>query len=308
MSDPRRLLEDPSALSGPERRALAAAQNDEPPARLREGVWAALSAALPPVAGPIASGSAASGAVAGSGAAGGIVAGGGAVATIVKALAVGVAIGGLSIGGRTLWTSSSQPSARVPMAVVPTAAAPPAMTARESAPPREAEPALVVVPATDPAPARPANQGVAGPGGGPKALDTPSRAPALEPRAQGNEPIEEASQAPAAGETMSMPAAPSRAVAAARGSTSDARDESHLVGVARDELRSGRATEALRLLQQAQARFPGGILTQEREALSIEALVQSGQRSVAADRARAFLREHPESPHAGRVRAIVDSP
>ncbi len=82
------------------------------------------------------------------------------------------------------------------------------------------------------------------------------------------------------------------------------REESRLVGEARDALRRGDATGALAQLEQIQARFPGGVLGQEREALTIEALARSGRRAEASARATAFLQAYPTSVLAGRVQCL----
>ncbi|HEY3666877.1 MAG TPA: hypothetical protein VGL19_12780 [Polyangiaceae bacterium] len=86
---------------------------------------------------------------------------------------------------------------------------------------------------------------------------------------------------------------------------SDASEESRLVAAARDALRSGNSAGALALLGQAQQRFGAGVLGQEREALTIEALAKSGQRAVAQARGQAFLKSYANSPYAARIRAIV---
>ena len=77
---------------------------------------------------------------------------------------------------------------------------------------------------------------------------------------------------------------------------------------ARRVLRAGNPAGALTLLDAARARFPGGILVQEREALTIEALVRSGQRALATKRAEAFFRDYPKSPHGADVRSFVLEP
>jgi hypothetical protein len=89
---------------------------------------------------------------------------------------------------------------------------------------------------------------------------------------------------------------------------SQLREESAMILGARRVLRAGDPARALTLLDAAQARFPGGILVQEREALTIEALVRSGQRALATRRAEAFLRDYPKSPHATDVRSFVLDP
>ena len=89
---------------------------------------------------------------------------------------------------------------------------------------------------------------------------------------------------------------------------SQLREESEMILGARRVLRAGDPLRALTLLDAARARFPEGILVQEREALSIEALVRSGQRALATKRAEAFLRAYPKSPHGADVKRIVLEP
>lgn len=82
------------------------------------------------------------------------------------------------------------------------------------------------------------------------------------------------------------------------------RDESQRLGEARDVLRRGDASGALALLEKLRVRYPAGVLGQEREALTIEALYRAGRRNDAATRAAAFLAAHPGSPFADRVQAF----
>lgn len=79
-------------------------------------------------------------------------------------------------------------------------------------------------------------------------------------------------------------------------------DEAAIAREARELLRAGQAHQALALLEQARVRFSGGVLVQERAALTIEALARSGQADRAAGLARAFLEAWPGSAHADRVR------
>ena len=87
--------------------------------------------------------------------------------------------------------------------------------------------------------------------------------------------------------------------------SSDASEESRMVAAARDALRYGNSAGALSLLSQAQQRFGNGVLGQEREALTIEALSKSGQRAAAQTRGQAFLKNYANSPYSARIRAIV---
>ena len=59
---------------------------------------------------------------------------------------------------------------------------------------------------------------------------------------------------------------------------------------------------ALRIVQQIAARFPKGSLVEERQAVRVIALCQSGSGS-AEQEARAFLARHPASVYGGRVKA-----
>jgi len=80
--------------------------------------------------------------------------------------------------------------------------------------------------------------------------------------------------------------------------------ETTLVMQARQALRGGDAARALRLLAQCRHLFPTGVLAQERERLTIEALAAAGRAAEASARAADFLRKYPDSPHAGEIRAL----
>jgi hypothetical protein len=82
--------------------------------------------------------------------------------------------------------------------------------------------------------------------------------------------------------------------------------EMQRVARARGELRSGDAPGALRTLRALELDEPSGLLTQEREALLIEALATSGEREAARRRAAAFLARYPRSPHATAVRRATE--
>lgn len=78
--------------------------------------------------------------------------------------------------------------------------------------------------------------------------------------------------------------------------------ESQRVAEARAFLRSGRASDALVALQALERDEPNGLLVQEREALAIETLAALGQKDAARQRAAAFARRFPASPHLAAVR------
>ncbi|AUX34079.1 MULTISPECIES: hypothetical protein [Sorangium] len=70
-----------------------------------------------------------------------------------------------------------------------------------------------------------------------------------------------------------------------------------------------RSPEApLALLDEHRAEFPDGRLAAERELVAIDALLRSGRAGGARARAEAFLAQFPSSPHAGRVRRLIDAP
>jgi hypothetical protein len=71
---------------------------------------------------------------------------------------------------------------------------------------------------------------------------------------------------------------------------------------ARTTLASGNAQGALTLLDAYDRGYPRGLLRLEAEVLRIDALARSGQTEAARRRADAFLRQHPKSVLASRVR------
>ena len=83
-------------------------------------------------------------------------------------------------------------------------------------------------------------------------------------------------------------------------------EEAQSLVEARRLLRSGAVAAAISALESANREFAGGRLAQEREALLIDALAQSGQRDPARHRAEAFLRDYPRSPHAADVKRHVE--
>jgi len=87
-------------------------------------------------------------------------------------------------------------------------------------------------------------------------------------------------------------------------STLDA--ETALLDGARASLRAGRPGDALRTLDGYDARFPDGLLAPEATVVRIEALVKSGDRAGARLLGQNFLRAHPGSPLADRVRSLTN--
>jgi len=93
-----------------------------------------------------------------------------------------------------------------------------------------------------------------------------------------------------------VPAAASRAAALLT-------EELGALDHARLSLASGDARRALEELEAYDRRYPQGRLQIEAEVLRIDALAKVGRKDVARQRAEAFLRHHPNSVLATRVRA-----
>lgn len=86
----------------------------------------------------------------------------------------------------------------------------------------------------------------------------------------------------------------------------DIRREIAALDSARASLRNGHAREALAALDRYDASFgPDAALQLEASTLRIEALAQSGDRTKAEALARTFLKAHPNTPYATRIRALL---
>jgi hypothetical protein len=83
------------------------------------------------------------------------------------------------------------------------------------------------------------------------------------------------------------------------------REELGALDHARLALASGNARRALDQLDAYDRRFPEGRLQVEAEVLRIDALAKLGHNDVARQHAEAFLKQHPNSVLATRVRALV---
>ena len=335
-SPPSRWLDEGSDATELERRLLRRGLDIDPPTGAKAAVWASVVAGLPPV--PAGSGGGGPPAGGPPGAAG-QAAGAGGIGAIgmLKSAAVGGALMGALLGGYTLATAPSAPSAPLATAAPSTPSVPsvPSAIARSSrtapapaevAPPRSRDDAPAAVTSAAPALALPPPSASAPGAGAAKPADPPtSAAPELAARTAGEPRPVAAGAEGAQGAASAVPAAlgasPERdpgpapgvdpgggagpAASAGADPQSRLREEADLVRQAREALRSGNGALALALLEQIRARIPGGVLTQEREALAIEALDRTGQRAAAATRAAAFLRAYPGSPHAAWVRLFA---
>lgn len=97
--------------------------------------------------------------------------------------------------------------------------------------------------------------------------------------------------------------APSRAPNE-KAKANDLSEEMRLVDSARAHVASGAAKKALSVLATYDRRFPRGALKQEAAVLRVEALEKSGDQRRAAELAKKFVSEHPNSPHVERVQKL----
>ncbi|HMF40071.1 MAG TPA: hypothetical protein VKQ32_05235 [Polyangia bacterium] len=83
------------------------------------------------------------------------------------------------------------------------------------------------------------------------------------------------------------------------------KDELGAIDHARVALASGDARRALEDLDAYDRRFPGGRLQIEAEVMRIDAFAKLGRKDIARQRAEVFLKRHPNSVLATRVRAHI---
>lgn len=115
------------------------------------------------------------------------------------------------------------------------------------------------------------------------------------------------SAAPASSSGLpAVPPAPSNAPAAApvsgRRQPESLAQEVAILSRAAKELRSGRAADALRLLDEHQSKFPKGALSEERRAAKTEALCSLGRFAEARAELDKILRRSPQSALGARAR------
>lgn len=99
------------------------------------------------------------------------------------------------------------------------------------------------------------------------------------------------------------PRAPLRPKPAASASIAE---ELELMQAARIALSAGQSSKALTLVGDYRKRFVRPTFGEEATVIRILALAGSGQRPLAVREARSFLERHPKSPHAPRLRALVE--
>jgi len=291
MSELKHWLDDSSDADDFERAVLRAGIEPDPPAAYREQVWAGLLGALPlapPASAPNPSPLLKPAAATGKGAAAA-----GKTGTVLlglsKGFLAGLALYGASVGTRELAARFSTPEPAPAKAQL-------ASSARPAEPPPER--ATATTPAHE-SPAATAR------------VELAPRAPST--TAPGSQAPAPAASAPAElpAPTSSAPAMaafadpPSAAHDGGSARTSQLEAEARALRDARAELRAGHLSAAFATLEASGRQFSAPALDQEREALTIELLAQSGQTAAAKQRAQAFLTHFPESPHAARVRQFA---
>jgi len=132
---------------------------------------------------------------------------------------------------------------------------------------------------------------------------------AAAPRAERPRPaaVEQPPEAPPVAEVTPEPArvAPAPKAEARTHSASALAAELGALDAVRSRLASGDAGSALALLDDYSRAYPRGRLVLEAEVLRIDALAKSGQMAQAKKRAELFLKRHPKSVLASRVRTYL---
>jgi hypothetical protein len=297
VNDPKRWLEQGEPLSPLGENLLRNARSAGLRADEKSALWRSIQAQLPPIppdGAPPAGGAAPAGGAPPSSA---IDAAGIKSAAVVKSTAVpvlmakpmafGALLGGLvALGSFALSGDDPLPVVSPPVSPPVSSSSAPLDTASSPGPRPVAPETSFALPATPSATAARFATGTV----------HHERAPDREPPPA---PTESASAAPLVSASSSGPADPIHERA------TRLRAEAQHVLQIRTRLRSGDAAGALQLLDQAHTLFPDGVLGQEREALTIEALARRGQQAAAAERARAFLQAHPHSAFAADVRVFA---
>ena len=297
MQDPKRWSELASGASTEESELLLAGASERMPSELRGQVWSAVTLAAAGGAAATALGGASAAAQNGvatveTASTAGAVSKGLALASssVIKGVIAIAVLGGAGVEAMHLRSSASTRASAQHSPAVHGAAA---RAAASSMPPELAHGAAVLE-MNDGTPSAVASA----PTAATNAAET-SATPAAPSKAQ--------SALPARRVDADAAAAPASDASAASLVSSRLREESAAVLAIRRTLLAGNAREALTLLARARAEFPHGALAEEREALSVRALMAAGDRDAARLRGEAFLRRFPRSPQAGEVRRLLGS-
>jgi outer membrane protein assembly factor BamD (BamD/ComL family) len=79
-----------------------------------------------------------------------------------------------------------------------------------------------------------------------------------------------------------------------------------LLDAVRSALTQSDFDRSLELIAQYRREFEHGELARDADVFEIEAFTGRGERARAVRAAEAFLRRHPQDPHASRLRALID--
>ena len=286
MSEPRRWLDDPDGLSPDERRVLEAGLDARAPTLAKNAVKSAVLARLPaPDLGHLSENLDAAGAAGASAAV--PTAASATLAALAKSTAIGFALG---VATTSTWVAfgpsedvGQRNRSNVVSATAPTAAAP--------------APGVIDSAAES-------GMGEAAPSGRTAIGPTPS---GPEPAATFPQGIE-AVPPDARTETAPLQAPSVRAFPEVDSTLDAASTESRRLAEARALLRSNDPRGALGVLDGVRREHPRGVLVQEREVLTIEALLATGDEAAAKARAREFVARYPRSPHAASARRVLERP
>lgn len=136
--------------------------------------------------------------------------------------------------------------------------------------------------------------------------DLPTAAPSAAPIPVHATSVTKAPRADSPQKAAPASAPPSSSEVSPELSPSDLREEAAVLAAARADLARGDAKSASRRLDEASARFPRGMLLEEREALYVRAAEQSGDHERASRLARSFLERHPKSPLRPSVERVLE--
>jgi hypothetical protein len=319
MTDPKRWLEDQSLADSLEARVLAAGAELEPPENLVDRSFASFAALVGTSAAPatpITQGGN-SAAVAGQGGAhaAGAFAGKATLgAGVLKALGLGALLGTLTMSSAHYLGRESPPASPQRTAISAPGAA--HRLERDS---KRSENAKASAPAPEPVLAPSDSRNVASPANGAGERlngERPSRralatADELSSKPSAQRALSEQNANPSASsaafpdEALGAQATPgSSASPSARNSALKA--EAMELARAKNLLQQGHASEALTLLAGGSARFANGVLGDERELLTVQALSSVGRRDEAQRRARAFLSSHAEGSISLRMQRLLE--
>ena len=153
----------------------------------------------------------------------------------------------------------------------------------------------------------PALPGTASPTATANANANANEAPGLEPKTVSPADLPPAAAVPTATATTAVGPAPRAHAAAGATGDSSLSEEIAAFDKARGALDAGDADRALALVDAYEKRFPAGTFVQEAEVLRVQALTRKGDAAGARRVGQRFLAAHPTSPHAARIRAILDA-